>query len=266
MLKNLCDVHTHTLYSRHAYSTIEENVRAAGERGLELLGTADHFSSMLYPGRDVRNYAYFYNYPSLPDTWDGVRLMHGCEADIVDCEGNLFGHDTVYTRGMLGERLPEPVTLMDHVFCRCDYVVASVHNSEFTQGQSLAATTRAYVGALQNPKVLILGHIGRAGVPFDMDEVLTAARDMNKLIEINEHSLADVPRSRGICRDIAVRCAELGTHVSVSTDAHVSWGIGRFGSVMEMLESIDFPQELIATTDAATFEAAVAAANIPAAV
>ena len=31
-----CDTHTHTLYSRHAYSTIEENVRAAAERGLEL--------------------------------------------------------------------------------------------------------------------------------------------------------------------------------------------------------------------------------------
>ena len=34
----LGDVHTHTLYSRHAYSTIEENVRAAAEAGLEILG------------------------------------------------------------------------------------------------------------------------------------------------------------------------------------------------------------------------------------
>ena len=44
-----CDVHTHTLYSRHAYSTILENVHAAKEAGLELLGSTDHFSSMLYP-------------------------------------------------------------------------------------------------------------------------------------------------------------------------------------------------------------------------
>ena len=43
-MKLKCDVHTHTLYSRHAYSTILENVAAAKEAGLELLGSTDHFS------------------------------------------------------------------------------------------------------------------------------------------------------------------------------------------------------------------------------
>ena len=42
-MKLKCDVHTHTLYSRHAYSTILENVAAAKEAGLELLGSTDHF-------------------------------------------------------------------------------------------------------------------------------------------------------------------------------------------------------------------------------
>ena len=266
MLKSLCDVHTHTLFSRHAYSTIEENLRAARERGLELLGTADHFSSMLFPDQDVRNFAYFYNYPMLPDSWHGVRLMHACEADIVDCEGNLFGHDVVYTRGMLGEMLPEPCTLKDHVFCRCDYVVASIHNSEFTQGQSLAATTRAYVGALADPKVLILGHTGRAGVPFETDVVLREAKERNKLIEVNEHSLADRPESVEKCRTIAERCAELGVRVSVSSDAHASFGIGGLGNALAMLDEIHFPQELIATSTAASFERAVRDAGIPAAV
>ena len=31
MVRISCDVHTHTLASRHAYSTIEENVRAAAK-------------------------------------------------------------------------------------------------------------------------------------------------------------------------------------------------------------------------------------------
>lgn len=42
----LGDVHTHTLYSRHAYSTIQENVRAASAAGLEILGSTDHLSSI----------------------------------------------------------------------------------------------------------------------------------------------------------------------------------------------------------------------------
>ena len=47
MIEIKCDVHTHTLYSRHAFSTIEENVRAASEQGLELLATTDHYSPCL---------------------------------------------------------------------------------------------------------------------------------------------------------------------------------------------------------------------------
>ena len=46
MLHIRCDTHTHTIYSRHAYSTVEENVRAAAELGIGLLGSTDHYSSM----------------------------------------------------------------------------------------------------------------------------------------------------------------------------------------------------------------------------
>ena len=41
-----------------------------------------------------------------------------------------------------------------------------------------------YLNVLAQPKVFVLGHVGRAGVPFDLDTVLTAARDSHKLIEI----------------------------------------------------------------------------------
>ena len=43
-----CDTHTHTLYSRHAYSTIKENVIEASENGLELLASTDHFFRMRF--------------------------------------------------------------------------------------------------------------------------------------------------------------------------------------------------------------------------
>ena len=66
MLENRCDVHTHTVASRHAYSTVEENVRAASERGVDLLGVTDHFSCMTSvgvqtdgTGADIRDYQSF---------------------------------------------------------------------------------------------------------------------------------------------------------------------------------------------------------------
>ena len=262
MIRSLCDVHTHTLYSRHAYSTIEENVRAASERGLELLGSTEHFSSMLFPTPDVRNYQYFFNYNCWPRTWHGVRVLHGCEADIVDCDGNLFGYDVAYARGMLQDRLREPRILRDAVFSDCDYVIASIHNREFAEDQPLSRTTQAYLGALEDPHVLVLGHTGRAGVPFDLDEVLTAAKERHKLIEINEHSLGDMPERSRRCRDIAERCAELGVMVTVSSDAHVAPAVGVFDNATSLLEEVHFPEELVATRSAEAFLDAMRAAGL----
>lgn len=40
------DMHTHTLASGHAYSTIQEMARAGAEKGLKLLGITEHTSGI----------------------------------------------------------------------------------------------------------------------------------------------------------------------------------------------------------------------------
>ena len=37
-----CEVHTHTIVSGHAFGTIREMAQAAAEKGLSLLGFAEH--------------------------------------------------------------------------------------------------------------------------------------------------------------------------------------------------------------------------------
>lgn len=254
-LRLACDVHTHTLASRHAYSTIAENVHAAAAAGLELLGSADHFGSMINPAGDLRSVQHLINCEIWPRSWENVTLLRACEADIMDTEGHLYGWDIPIDQGITGKRLDAPTTLKDYVFGRLDYVVASIHNDDLMQGASLAATTQMYVNALEDPKVLILGHAGRAGVPFDLDEVLTVAKEKGKLIEINEHSLEGrrAAASHERCRKLAERCAEMGVMVATSTDAHLCCAIGRFPRVRGLLDEVDFPQDLVATREARTF-------------
>ena len=64
-----------------------------------------------------------------------------------------------------------------------------MHNPQIAEGATLAQTTEMYINALEHPKVFMLGHTGRSGVPFDIDEVLLAAKAKHKIIEINNHSL-----------------------------------------------------------------------------
>ena len=254
-LRIACDVHTHTIYSRHAYSTIGECVRVAAEAGLELLGSTDHFGAMLFPTNDARNFQHFINFGIWPRVWDGVVVLHGCEADIMDLEGHLFGWNVPVGCDITQKPLAAPTTLKDFVFRGADYAIASIHNTAPMAGASLAATTQMYVNVLEDPKVLILGHVGRSGVPFDLDEVLTVAKEKGKLIEINEHSLEGrhAKEARGRCLAIAERCAELGVMVSTATDAHIYPSVGQFGRVRALLDEVHFPQELVATRDRKTF-------------
>ena len=259
-----CDVHTHTLFSRHAYSTIAENVSACRDRGIELLGSTDHFSEMLFPGQHLRNFQYFLNQNVWPRVWDGVVVLRGAEVDIVSLDGELFGQDIDVPDTIVGRPYREARSLFDHVTEPLDYLIASVHNGEFTNAAPIARTTGMYVRALENPKVFILGHTGRSGVPFDYDEVLTVAKEKHKLIEINEHSLEVDSRGwfHSVCSRIAQRCAEMGVGIAVSTDAHVAPVLGSFPHAQAMLEGIGFPQELIMNRDRRTFLGALADAGI----
>ncbi len=249
-----CDIHTHTLFSRHAYSTIGECVAAAQATGLELLGSTDHYSSMISTASSdsptfVRDYQHFINFAVWPRQWNGVCVMRAVEADIVDLRGNLFGWDIVLREGITGRAFKEKRTLKEVVWSHIDYAIASIHNETFTEDASIAQTTDMYVRALDDEKVIAIGHPGRAGVPFDVDTVLLAAKERAKLIEINEHSFQEHygNERHQACKHIAERCAELGVMIATSTDAHIACDVGRFDAVHAMLEEIHFPLELIAT-------------------
>lgn len=263
-----CDIHTHTLFSRHAYSTIGECVAEAEAAGLELLGSTDHYSIMISAAPSnspafVRDYQHFINFDVWPREWNGVYVMRGVEADIVDLRGNLFGWDIVLREGITGSAFLNEHTLKEHVWSRVDYAIASIHDRTFAEGASIAQTTDMYVRVLEDEKVLAIGHPGRAGVPFDVDAVLLAAKEHGKLIEINEHSFQ---RHYGTichqsCRRIAERCAELGVMIATSTDAHIACDVGRFDAVRALLEEIHFPLELVATRSKDAFLQVLGAAR-----
>lgn len=258
----LGDVHTHTLASRHAYSTVGENVASAQARGLEVLGITEHFSTMVYRSDYLYNFQFFYNVGCWPREWNGVSLLHGAEVDLVGYDGTLFGEREMVTESIVGRQLAEPKPLYDMVTENADYVIASVHDPVFAQAATIGQATDMYVAALDKPKVFILGHTGRAGAKFDIDTVLLHAKEKHKLIEINEHSFALRGVCDDICRTIAIRCAELGVGISVSSDAHISCDIGNYVQASRMLEEIHFPEELIMDRGRRPFFAQLEAAGL----
>ncbi len=189
MINIKCDCHTHTIYSAHAYSTIEENVRAASEKGLELLASTDHFSSMVIAAdEDIRSYQYFTNQKVWQRYWHGVKLLRGCEVDIVSPEGYLFGMGLPMKKSIVGDPFDKEKDLFEITTERLDFVIGSVHGKWGLQGITKAQGTQMYINVIEDPRVLMLGHLGRAEVPFEIDELLSVCKELNKPIEINEQS------------------------------------------------------------------------------
>ena len=96
----------------------------------------------------------------------------------------------------------------------------------------------------------------------NMDEVLQHAKKTGVLIEINENSLAAQDGTAAQCCRVAERCAELNVPISLGTDAHLSYRVGRFPCALAMLDKIGFPEELVASRTKESFLSALSNAGL----
>ncbi len=224
------DTHTHTILSGHAFSTLEENMRAAAAKGLKHLCITDHGPTI--PGAAPYYVSNMYN--TLPAFADGVHMHYGLELNIIDYEGGLdLPADRLHT---------------------LQFALAGMHEAALSP-TSKEAHTNAYENALANAHIDALSHPGNANFRCDIPSVVAAAKKYGKLIEINNHSF--YVRAAGIpnCIEFAKECMRTDVRVIVSSDAHFSGNIGVVDRALDMLESIGFPKELIVNLTAKSFEA-----------
>ncbi len=232
-MKILTDLHCHTIASDHAFSTIMENVKCACENGLEALAITDHGPAM----PDGPHMDHFICQRGLPRELYDVRILIGCEANILDLKGSL--------------------DIPDKIIKKLDIVIASIHNPLY-RDFGTEDNTSAYLGVLENPYVDIIGHSGNPKCRYNIDTILTRAKELDKFVEINENTFWARPQNVELCREIALAAKRIGTGVVVNSDAHFATKVGQVHNAMEMLCDIDFPQELIVNRSLEALEKAVA--------
>lgn len=215
----VADLHTHTLVSVHAYSTVNENATEAERKGLIAVGITDHCPAAV----DAPPALHFAGLAVLTDTIGSVRVLKGAEANVG--EGGTLD-------------LPE------HLLARMEVLIASMHGGVMPTG-SVDICTQAWLTVAENPHVDILGHPGAPEYAFDYETVIPAVGRAGKAIEINESSFRVRKTSYGNCRRIAELCMRHGVPVAVNSDAHFHAHIGVVKQSMEMLRDIGFPPELI---------------------
>lgn len=229
-MKVIAETHSHTVACSHAYSTITENARAAAQKGLHFLCVTEHGPAM----KDGPHEWFFKNLPqAVPDELEGISILRGAEANILDYQGTLDIPDTDLNR--------------------LDWVIASYHTVCCEPG-SKQEHTNGWLSVASNPLVDVIGHCGDARFDFDFDTVIAAFAQYGKIVEINAHSFDCRPGSKKRCREVALLCKKYKVPVVCSSDAHFYTQIGKVQPALDMLREIEFPEEMILNIDVERFQ------------
>ncbi len=222
-MKYVLDMHSHTIVSGHAYSTITEMAKAASEKGLELLGITEHAPMM--PGSC--GVIYFQNFRVIPREKFGVKLMFGVELNIMDYKGN--------------------VDLEDAVLAKSDIRIASLHSPCIKPGTK-EQNTAALLGAIKNKYVDIIGHPDDASYPLDYEILVKAAKKYHTILEVNNSSLHPLGARKNARENLITMltlCEKYQVPIIMDSDSHVDADVGNHAFSKPLLEEIHFPEELI---------------------
>lgn len=225
-MNDIMDLHTHTIASGHAYNTLYEMVRSASEKGLKLFGCSDHAPSV--PG--ACHEFHFVNFKVIPRDLYGIKILMGCELNIMNYDGKI--------------------DLKNRYLNRLDYTIASIHEVCYHSG-SIKENTSAYLGAIKNPSVNIIGHPDDGRFPVEYEPIVEAALKYNKLLEVNNSSLhpqSPRPNARENYLKMLELCKQYKVSVIINSDAHIESDVGNHKRAHALLEELSFPEKLIVNT------------------
>ncbi len=225
------DVHTHTVMSGHAYSTLQEMVTAAKEKNLEILGITEHAPGI--PG--TCDPIYFRNLHVVPRQFDGLRLLLGAELDILDTDGTL--------------------DLDEHYYRLLDLRIAGIHLLCW-KGGTIEENTQGMINAIRNPWTQIISHPGDGTADLLFEPIVLAAKETGTLLEINNSSLNPTRNKEAARRnnlEILRLCKQYEVPVILSSDAHISFAIADYNFTWPLLQQTEFPDQLIMNYDSERF-------------
>ena len=222
-MKISLDVHTHTIASGHAYSTLQEMVAAAQQKSLDILGITEHAPGI--PG--TCHPIYFRNLHVVPRQMGNLRLLLGAELNILDTKGTL--------------------DLDEYYYKLLDIRIAGIHLLCW-EGGTIEENTAGMIAAIHNPWTQIISHPGDGTAELLFEPIVLAAKETGTLLEINNSSLN--PRRK---KDTALKnnleilrlCKRYEVPVILGSDAHISYDIANYNFIWPLLAETEFPDNLI---------------------
>jgi len=206
------DLHTHSVASGHAYSTVLELAQAGTARGLEAIAITDHG-----PGLPQGPHPFhFSNQSRFVHLRAPCCILSGVEDDLSGPDGQLY----------LSEQLLAPL----------DVVLVGVHPYGWAGTATRAAIQRSLLRAMERPRVKGVTHPVNAWVELDVKEIVRQAAATGTAVELNMSKIAGLaPRLRQFLEWVRAFDAPL----MINSDAHCAGEVGLFDGLDQFIELID---------------------------
>lgn len=218
----LADYHTHTKYSRHNHGkgSIDENVRAAYEKGLRQIAITDHgFNQKMYGVRRK-------DIPQVKKDIEEARerypidILLGVEANLISSQGDIDIIDSDYDDldiVLCGfHRLVKSTSVKEQL----GFVIKNIFCEIFhhTSKKQREKNTNAYIQAMRKYNIDIITHLNHA-CKVDVEKVARVAKETNTLIELNGKRL-------GMSDEEILSCYNIGCKFVINSDAHTPKRVG----------------------------------------
>ncbi|MEA5004178.1 MAG: PHP domain-containing protein, partial [Christensenella sp.] len=231
MIEIAWDTHTHTIHS-HGTGTVEDNVRAAIQKGFTKIVISDHgVGHLFYNIRDVD--AYLKDIDAMRKKYkNDIEVLSGAEMNLLSAEGDID----------LPEQLTDAfdINLMGyHKLARFRGLKNKLHFllPKSSSEAAVARNTQAYINAMDRYRIDIITHIGY-GIPVDKLAVARHAAKVGTALEIN----AKHPE---FTTEELIECAKTGVLFSIGSDAHSTDRIGDFAPALKKAEEAGIAEKQI---------------------
>ena len=218
----LLDLHTHTIASSHAYSTIYEYIQEAKRRAIKMIGCSDHGTELI-DGAD--HHWHFANMKCIPSFIDGVIVLKGIEGNIRE-DGTTDCYDEYKNE--------------------LDYMMAGFHAPLYNRSSNIAHNTDSLVKVMSSGFIDIITHPANKFYPIDHKTIVACAKEYNVALEINSSNFSRRSRKNELLQlDLINLACEYKVPLIIGSDAHCCYNLGDFALAYRLLDEAGCPRNYV---------------------
>ncbi|AFK86345.1 PHP domain-containing protein [Thermoanaerobacterium aotearoense SCUT27] len=228
MMEIFADYHTHTVFS-HGKGTIEDNVKAAIQKGLKEIAITDHGPRHIFFGIRSRNYRKIRDeIDRVNDKFPDIKVLMGVEANLISLNGDIDVDDEllkyidILLMGYHTGVSPFDFYNLVNLFGKNAASKYFISLKPVVREQN----TDAMIKAINKYDINIITHPG-AKVDIDTKRLALAAKARGTALEINS--------SHGYMTVEYVKIAKsVGAKFVIDSDAHTPSRVGDFARGIEI--------------------------------